>query len=149
MELIHKDSIYSHFHREKLTNVEKLEQLRRSSQDRANWLEMSRLSIYNRSYKMALRMIVDHIKNRYMVKMHIGKDRIMQNLYFDTASDLTWIQCHHCAPCYPQEKPFYWPDASRTYRPLECNHLYCKAVACRKVGCQFYKRYVYFYDYHI
>ncbi|KAJ4802174.1 Eukaryotic aspartyl protease family protein [Rhynchospora pubera] len=71
---------------------------------------------------MALQPTVDHLENRYVAKLHISKDRIPQNMYFDTASDLTWIQCHHCASCYPQEKPFYWPDASKTFQPLRCNY---------------------------
>ncbi|KAJ1702730.1 hypothetical protein LUZ63_002509 [Rhynchospora breviuscula] len=141
VELIHSHSIYSPFPQKELTDGEMFEHLKKSSQVRAAWLEMSKIMTYNQSHQMTLQPIIDHVQSYYMVKLHIGSGRVPQYLLFDTAFDLPWVQCHPCNQCYPQKEPFYWPNASKTYRPLSCNHIWCMFSPCKEAICQFYGSY--------
>ncbi|XXG54385.1 hypothetical protein AAC387_Pa03g2282 [Persea americana] len=52
----------------------------------------------------------------FLVEVSFGTPSKPQNLIMDTGSDVTWIQCKPCKPCFPQKENFFDPTKSSTYK---------------------------------
>ncbi|XP_031499533.1 aspartyl protease family protein At5g10770-like [Nymphaea colorata] len=65
----------------------------------------------------------------YIVTVGLGTPKVDFNLIFDTASDLTWVQCEPCSGyCYPQQGTRFVPSASATYKNIACSAQECADV---------------------
>ncbi|GFP98723.1 protein aspartic protease in guard cell 2 [Phtheirospermum japonicum] len=53
----------------------------------------------------------------------------------DTGSDVMWVQCQPCDPCYPQFDPVFDPKASASYADVGCDDLTCAKVEKSNRGC--------------
>ncbi|XP_031499168.1 aspartyl protease family protein At5g10770-like [Nymphaea colorata] len=61
----------------------------------------------------------------YIVTVGLGTPTTRFSLSFDTGSDLSWVQCLPCSPCYQQQGPTFAPFASFTYRTVPCSAPEC------------------------
>ncbi|OAY83610.1 Aspartic proteinase nepenthesin-2 [Ananas comosus] len=124
LELIHRDSIHSPLYPGNLTAIERVWRFVDLSESRLRRLKLSvSAGKYNGT---ALRPELDHVNSMYLVKVGIGTPPTTQHLVVDTATDLTWVQCHPCRYCFEQNPPFYKPAASTSHRTTPCSHPLCK-----------------------
>ncbi|RWR95096.1 aspartyl protease family-like protein [Cinnamomum micranthum f. kanehirae] len=62
----------------------------------------------------------------YIVTVGFGTPKKDMTVAFDTASDLTWIQCKPCAvKCYNQKEPIFDPSQSTSFVNISCNSAEC------------------------
>ncbi|XP_020086119.1 aspartic proteinase nepenthesin-2-like [Ananas comosus] len=140
LELIHRDSIHSPLYPGNLTAVERVRRFVDLSESRLRRLKLSvSAGKYNGT---ALRPELDHVNSMYLVKVGIGTPPTTQHLVVDTATDLTWVQCHPCRSCFEQNPPFYKPAASTSHRTTPCSHPLCKPFKCTRGKCRYEDRYI-------
>ncbi|XP_058112052.1 uncharacterized protein LOC131255376 [Magnolia sinica] len=62
----------------------------------------------------------------YVVTVGFGTPKRDMTLFFDTGSDLTWIQCEPCAgSCYSQQEKIFDPSQSSSYLNVSCKSREC------------------------
>eukprot|EP00253_Pinus_taeda_P028106 PITA_28106 len=61
----------------------------------------------------------------YVVIVGIGTPTTRQLLIMNTASDVSWIQCNPCSDCYSQVDPIFNPNASSSYKRINCTSEAC------------------------
>lgn len=132
LEVIHRDSIHSPLYPGNLSATERIHRYGRLSEFRLQQLM---------AHENGIRQIIDHVGVAYIVKISIGSPPVQQYLQLDTASELVWIQCLPCGPCFPQNPPLYAPASSSTYRLASCNHPLCAPYECRNGKCRYEVRY--------
>ncbi|PKA64698.1 Aspartic proteinase CDR1 [Apostasia shenzhenica] len=62
----------------------------------------------------------------YLMRFYLGTPARKVIAIADTGSDLIWIQCKPCDKCFPQKAPLFDPEASTTYKGVNC-----KATSCQ------------------
>ncbi|XP_020086120.1 aspartic proteinase nepenthesin-2-like [Ananas comosus] len=140
LELIHRDSIHSPLYPGNLTAVERVRRFVDLSESRLRQLKLSvSAGKYNDT---ALRPELDHVNSMYLVKVSIGTPPTTQHLVVDTATYLTWVQCHPCRPCFEQNPPFYKPAASTSHRTTPCSHPLCEQFKCTRGKCRYKDRFM-------
>ncbi|KAI3717841.1 hypothetical protein L1987_69713 [Smallanthus sonchifolius] len=82
----------------------------------------------------------------YVVTVELGGHNTP--LLIDKGSNLTWIQCEPCDPCYDQQEPIFNPSRSPSYKPILCNSTTCNNLeyytrdcVTKSSTCQYYIRY--------
>ncbi|TVU12941.1 hypothetical protein EJB05_46608 [Eragrostis curvula] len=79
----------------------------------------------------------------YVVTVGLGTPAVNQNLYVDTGSDVSWVQCRRCpvpAACHPQKDPLFDPAKSSTYSTIPCGSAACRSLddyGCSGRLCQY------------
>ncbi|XP_020090435.1 aspartyl protease family protein At5g10770-like [Ananas comosus] len=71
--------------------------------------------------------------NEYIITIGFGTPEVTQTVDIDTGSDLCWIQCNPCPPCYSQNDPLFDPSQSSSYNPISCNSDDCSQLP--SIGC--------------
>ncbi|KAM7258419.1 hypothetical protein ACFE04_014160 [Oxalis oulophora] len=76
----------------------------------------------------------------YLVQIEIGTNpSTVQHLAIDTASDLTWVQCHPCQSCFPQTDQIFEPHDSDSFKHKTCGSQACGALGNSYNGCNIFK----------
>ena len=70
----------------------------------------------------------------YLMKISLGTPPQTFIAIVDTGSDLVWVQCSPCRPCYRQDGPMFIPRNSSSYTPMSCQDELC--VVCIKFPSQ-------------
>ncbi|KAA8521039.1 hypothetical protein F0562_011808 [Nyssa sinensis] len=140
IELIHRDSQLSPFHNHSATPGD----LARNDALRS----LARLNQFRPSSKNKIESMVIPNEADYLMKLSIGSPPVEILAIADTGSDLVWLQCKPCLPCYQQDHPLFDPMKSSTYKELSCYSESCQnlSLPIRKCGntqneCQYYYPY--------
>ncbi|XP_019435243.1 PREDICTED: LOW QUALITY PROTEIN: aspartic proteinase CDR1-like, partial [Lupinus angustifolius] len=64
----------------------------------------------------------------YLMSYSIGTPPVKILGIVDTGSDIIWLQCQPCHPCYNQTTPIFDPSKSTTYKTIPCTSNKCKSV---------------------
>lgn len=64
----------------------------------------------------------------YLMTLSLGTPAQSFNVIVDTGSDLNWVQCAACMPCYQQPGPKFDPAKSSTYQKASCSASLCNAL---------------------
>ncbi|KAK7283925.1 hypothetical protein RIF29_13674 [Crotalaria pallida] len=120
VELIHRDSPKSPFYQPTQTHFQRLSNALRRSINRANHR-------FNQSSSIVKSNVapVSDFGGEYIVSYSIGTPPFQTFGYFDTGSDLMWLQCKPCEFCYNQTTPIFDPSKSTTYKKVPCNSDTC------------------------
>ncbi|PNX78554.1 aspartic proteinase cdr1-like protein [Trifolium pratense] len=62
----------------------------------------------------------------------------------DTGSDIVWLQCEPCDPCFNQTSPKFNPSKSSSYKNIPCSSDLCQSVrdsSCNSDNCQYTIKY--------
>ncbi|XP_042513009.1 aspartyl protease family protein At5g10770-like [Macadamia integrifolia] len=71
----------------------------------------------------------------YVVNIGFGTPEQNFTVFFDTGSDLTWIQCLPCSRhCYTQQDPYFNSSASSTYSNVPCGSNSCSQLKSTGYG---------------
>ncbi|KAE9592733.1 hypothetical protein Lal_00029347 [Lupinus albus] len=140
VELIHRESSKSPFYVSTETHFQRVTNAIRRSINRPNHFKQSRL-LPNDAES-------DVFANRgeYLMSYSIGTPPVKTLGIVDTGSNIIWLQCKPCRPCYTQTSPIFDPSKSKTYRFLPCTSNACESnrdTSCssNSKSCQYTIRY--------
>ncbi|CAL5055571.1 unnamed protein product [Urochloa decumbens] len=82
----------------------------------------------------------------YVITVGIGSPDMIQTMFIDTGSDVSWVQCEPCSQCHSQADPLFDPSLSSTYSPIPCISDTCAELGqegsgCWRSQCQYIVRY--------
>ena len=69
----------------------------------------------------------------FVATIGLGSPTVKQTVIIDTGSDVCWVQCNHCAPCFNQTGPLFDPSYSSSYSRISCISNACSNLNLR--GC--------------
>ncbi|KAJ6703816.1 ASPARTIC PROTEINASE CDR1-RELATED [Salix viminalis] len=129
LNLIHRDSPLSPLYNPDHTDFDRLRNAFYRSISRANVFKTKAVDID--SFQN------DLVPNggEYFMKMSIGTPLVEVLVIADTGSDLTWVQCLPCDPCYRQKSPLFDPSRSSSYRRMLCGSRFCSALDVSEQTC--------------
>lgn len=61
----------------------------------------------------------------YFVRIGVGSPARSQYMVIDSGSDLVWVQCRPCSPCYKQANPLFDPSMSVSFSGVPCRSAVC------------------------
>ncbi|XP_057451732.1 aspartic proteinase CDR1-like [Lotus japonicus] len=125
VELIHRDSSKSPFHRPAETHFQRVSNVVRRSFNRANHFNKASTSNPKNTPK-SNHVIPDD--GDYIMSYSVGTPKYQLYGIVDTGSDLVWLQCQPCKSCYNQTTPIFDPSKSKTYKNLPCSSSVCQSV---------------------
>ncbi|OVA11122.1 Peptidase A1 [Macleaya cordata] len=130
LKLIHRDSPESPLYPGNLSHYERIKRLVDSSESRVLQLQSiaaatSSISSETPIHPEIIRPPVARLLFLLLVQVNIGTPYKTYYLVLDTASDLIWIQCDPCKPCFPQKQHKFDPKKSPSYHALPCTHTLC------------------------
>ncbi|KAK7320019.1 hypothetical protein RJT34_04748 [Clitoria ternatea] len=76
----------------------------------------------------------------YFVRIGVGQPSQQFYMVIDTGSDLTWLQCEPCLPCYKQTDPIFDPATSSSYSVIPCDAKSCTLLdkpLCSNRNCHY------------
>ncbi|XP_061344929.1 protein ASPARTIC PROTEASE IN GUARD CELL 1-like [Gastrolobium bilobum] len=76
----------------------------------------------------------------YFTRIGVGQPAQQFSMVLDTGSDLSWLQCKPCSPCYQQSDPIFDPSASSSYSPITCGAQQCNELemsGCSNDQCEY------------
>ncbi|KOM49244.1 hypothetical protein LR48_Vigan08g007100 [Vigna angularis] len=117
VEIIHRDSSKSPLHRPTETQFQRVANAVGRSINRANH--------FNQNTPKAN---ITRDDGEYLLSYSVGTPPFQVYGIADTGSDITWLQCKPCKPCYNQTSPMFDPSKSSTYRILSYSSKICKSV---------------------
>ncbi|KAK7283924.1 hypothetical protein RIF29_13673 [Crotalaria pallida] len=136
VELIHRDSPKSPFYLQTETHFQRV----------SNAIHRSIRRTKNNN-NVAANVIID--PGEYLMEYSIGTPPFKVLGILDTGSDIIWLQCKPCNPCYNQTTPIFDPSKSSTYKTIPCTSQKCKSVtdtSCSsdddKQRCEYITKYV-------
>ncbi|XP_027125914.1 protein ASPARTIC PROTEASE IN GUARD CELL 1-like [Coffea arabica] len=65
----------------------------------------------------------------YAARVGVGQPVKEYYLIADTGSQINWLQCLPCDPCFNQSDPIFDPSGSSSYSPLSCTSQQCTALS--------------------
>jgi len=97
---------------------------------------INRISYLNHVFSLTLNNtpqspITPYMGFGYVMSYSIGTPPFQVYGIIDTASNLGWIQCKACNPCFNQTSPMFDPSKSSTYKTVPCSSPICKSVDTR------------------
>ncbi|KAK7283923.1 hypothetical protein RIF29_13672 [Crotalaria pallida] len=122
VELIHRDSPKSPFYLSTETHFQRLSNAFRRSINRVNHFKQRSSSTKN----VESDVISD--LGEYLMSYSIGTPPFKVLGIVDTGSDIVWLQCKPCNPCYEQTTPIFDPSKSTTYTTIPCTSIACQLV---------------------
>ncbi|XP_042514313.1 aspartic proteinase CDR1-like [Macadamia integrifolia] len=126
VDLIHWDSILSPSYDPSVTHFERLQNAFRRSVSRVNYFKQSLIS------PSQVSTTVSTVGGIYLMEISFGTPPVSNLAIADTGSDLIWIQCKPCVPCYKQNAPLFDPTKSSTYKNISCHTQECDLVGKKK-----------------
>ncbi|KAK9664010.1 hypothetical protein RND81_14G013500 [Saponaria officinalis] len=156
IQLVHPNSLNSHFSIKNLTRQQRINHLIRDSINRAHSRSSTRTSYSNNNFSCLELTTIQReirVKENSIVLLKVGvgtfKNPISYKTYYlhmDTGSDLIWLQCQDCLK--PRKKcfgkpPIFFPNIhSSSYNPIPCNtHELCYKDICVDGFCAYGVRY--------
>jgi hypothetical protein len=133
VELIHRDSPKSPLYNPTQNKYERIVNAARRSINRANHLHKVSLTSTPEST-----VIPDTAE--YLMTYSIGNPPFKLYGVADTGSDIVWLQCEPCDPCFNQTSPKFNPSKSSTYKLIPCSSNLCQSVrdsSCDGDNCQY------------
>ncbi|XP_057961442.1 protein ASPARTIC PROTEASE IN GUARD CELL 2 [Malania oleifera] len=70
----------------------------------------------------------------YFVRIGVGSPPRSQYMVIDSGSDIVWVQCQPCDPCYHQSDPVFDPANSASFAGVSCGSPVCSRL--ENSGCQ-------------
>ncbi|XP_019424967.1 PREDICTED: aspartic proteinase CDR1-like [Lupinus angustifolius] len=122
VDLIHRDSPKSPFYIPSETHYERVAKAIRRSINYANRFNKPSFSTKNIESKVLPN------GGEYLMSYSIGTPPVEILGIVDTGSDVVWLQCQPCHPCYKQTTPIFNPSNSTTYKNIPCTSNTCKSV---------------------
>ncbi|KAK7283922.1 hypothetical protein RIF29_13671 [Crotalaria pallida] len=122
VELIHRDSSKSPFYLPSETHFQRVSNAIRRSINRVNHFEQRSFSTKN------VKSDVISDLGEYLMSYSIGTPPFKVLGIVDTGSDIVWLQCKPCNPCYKQTTPIFDPSKSTTYKTIPCTSDICQSV---------------------
>ncbi|KAF1898334.1 hypothetical protein Lal_00033101 [Lupinus albus] len=122
VELIHRDSPKSPFYLYNETHYERVA--------KAIHRSINRASNFNKHY-FSTKNIESNVfptLGEYLMSYSIGTPPVNILGILDTGSDIVWLQCQPCHPCYKQTTPIFDPSKSTTYKTLLCTSNTCETI---------------------
>ncbi|CAL0328749.1 unnamed protein product [Lupinus luteus] len=122
VELIHRDSPKSSFYLPNETHFERVA--------KAIYRSINHAIHFNKPSFTTKNVESNVFPNggEYLMSYSIGTPPVKILGILDTGSDITWLQCEPCRPCYKQTTPIFDPSKSTTYKTLPCTSNTCKTV---------------------
>ncbi|WVZ02887.1 hypothetical protein V8G54_023693 [Vigna mungo] len=117
VEIIHRDSSKSPLHRPTETQFQRVANAVGRSINRANHFNQNKP-----------RANITQDDGEYLLSYSVGTPPFQVYGIADTGSDINWLQCKPCKPCYNQTSPMFDPSKSSTYRTLSYSSRICKSV---------------------
>ncbi|KOM49247.1 hypothetical protein LR48_Vigan08g007400 [Vigna angularis] len=117
VEIIHRDSSKSPLHRPTETQFQRVSNAVRRSINRVNHFNQN-----------TPRANLTQNDAEYLLSYSVGTPPFHVYGIADTGSDIIWLQCKPCKPCYNQTSPMFDPSKSSTYRTLPYSSTTCKLV---------------------
>nr|XP_027126132.1 protein ASPARTIC PROTEASE IN GUARD CELL 1-like [Coffea arabica] len=65
----------------------------------------------------------------YAARVGVGQPVKEYYLIADTGSQINWLQCLPCDPCFNQSDPIFDPSGSSSYSPLSCTSQQCTGLS--------------------
>lgn len=87
---------------------------------------------------------MDEGSGEYFVRIGVGSPPRDQYVVIDSGSDIVWVQCMPCDPCYPQSDPLFDPAASASFAAVPCSSDVCRRIdgsGCQSGGCRYVVNY--------
>ncbi|XP_042486398.1 aspartic proteinase CDR1-like [Macadamia integrifolia] len=119
VDFIHRDSMLSPSYDPSVTHFERLQNAFRRSVSRVNHFKQSLISPSEVSTPAF------PVGGAYLMEISFGTPPVSNLAIADTGSDLIWIQCKPCVPCYKQDAPLFDPTKSSTYKNISCHTQEC------------------------
>ncbi|XP_059656177.1 protein ASPARTIC PROTEASE IN GUARD CELL 2-like [Cornus florida] len=70
----------------------------------------------------------------YFVRIGVGSPPRSQYMVIDSGSDIVWVQCEPCNPCYQQSDPVFNPANSASFSGVSCSSTVCDRLT-ENAGC--------------
>ncbi|CAL0328753.1 unnamed protein product [Lupinus luteus] len=122
VDLIHRDSPKSPFYIPSETRYERVAKAIRRSINYVDRFNKPSFSTNNVESKVVPN------GGEYLMSYSIGTPPVEILGIVDTGSDILWLQCEPCNPCYKQTTPIFNPANSTTYKNIPCTSSTCKSV---------------------
>ncbi|RDX67951.1 Aspartic proteinase CDR1, partial [Mucuna pruriens] len=122
VEMIHRDSSQSPFYRHTETQLQRVANAVRRSINRANNLNLGA------THPNTVMAKVTKNYGEYLMSYSVGTPPFQLFGIIDTGSDIIWLQCKPCQPCYHQTTPIFDPSKSNTYTTIPCSSTACPLV---------------------
>ncbi|XP_058777059.1 aspartic proteinase CDR1-like [Vicia villosa] len=138
VELIHRDSLRSPLYNPTQTQFQRNFNVVHRSINRANYFYKKLSSTKN---NLGSYMPSDN-GGQYLMGYSVGTPPFKVYGIVDTGSNLNWLQCKPCNPCYNQTSPIFDPSKSSSYKNIPCSSKTCKSMentSCsyRRDACQY------------
>ncbi|PON47555.1 Aspartic peptidase [Parasponia andersonii] len=120
VDLIQRDSPFSHTYNPTISNFDRLHDSFRRS--------FSRLGRYKSTLLSQKTLIQSRIipsEGEYLMNVSIGTPQVELLGIADTGSDLIWTQCKPCMQCFKQIPTLFDPKKSSTYHEIPCDAKPC------------------------
>ncbi|XP_027168623.1 protein ASPARTIC PROTEASE IN GUARD CELL 1-like [Coffea eugenioides] len=75
-----------------------------------------------------LKTPLTHSEGGYLARIGVGRPVKEFHLIADTGSQITWLQCLPCDPCYEQSDPIFDPSGSSSFSSLSCASQECTSL---------------------
>ncbi|GAU43730.1 hypothetical protein TSUD_365800 [Trifolium subterraneum] len=134
VELIHRDSPKSPLYNPTQNKYEHIINAARRSFNRANHLNKVSLTT------SAAESTVIPDNGEYLMTYSVGTPPFKLYGVADTGSDIVWLQCQPCDPCFNQTTPKFNPSKSSSYKNIPCSSDLCQSVrdsSCNGDNCQY------------
>ncbi|XP_043717575.1 aspartic proteinase CDR1-like [Telopea speciosissima] len=134
LSLIHPFSPHSPFYPGNITDMEKIDILIQGTNVRIHHLfSTMREQNWNGSSEVNdIVVTVQYTGVHFVTHVGIGsfppspgRKGIPYLLAIDTGSQLTWVQCEGCNPCFPLQQPNFPYKISQSYKPIPCGDPTC------------------------
>ncbi|XP_043717775.1 aspartic proteinase CDR1-like [Telopea speciosissima] len=134
LSLIHPFSPHSPFYPGNITDMEKIDILIHVTNARIHHLlSMMRERNWNGSSEVDdIVATVQYTGIYFVAQVGIGSFPAFSGqkgmpylLMIDTGSDLTWVQCEGCNPCFPLQQPNFPYNRSQSYKSIPCGDPTC------------------------
>ncbi|CAJ2657418.1 unnamed protein product [Trifolium pratense] len=138
VELIHRDSPKSPLYKPTQNKYEHIINAARRSINRANHLNKVSLTASTPESTV----IPDG--GEYLMTYSVGTPPFKLYGVADTGSDIVWLQCEPCDPCFNQTSPKFNPSKSSSYKNIPCSSDLCQSVrdsSCNSDNCQYTIKY--------
>ncbi|GMH12487.1 hypothetical protein Nepgr_014328 [Nepenthes gracilis] len=87
---------------------------------------------------------IDEGSGEYFVRIGVGSPPRSQYMVIDSGSDIVWVQCQPCSPCYRQSDPVFDPSESASFLGVACGSVVCDRLensGCHSGRCRYEVQY--------
>lgn len=143
IDLIHRDSPLSPFHNSSKSPSQLLQN--------AAFRSLSRSKSLNNNNTNGLQTDIhsanDDPSTDYIMRIYVGTPPVEMWAILDSGSNFIWLQCKPCATCFHQDRPFFDPKKSSSYKTVSCESESCIYFDVGYTRCGFSKQCSYFFNY--